>query len=239
MKFSSADESYLKQRRSYSEKSGPREMWSLIDQWPLYVGNANLGRYMAIADLLRSTLDVPGHVAEFGSWRGANLLFMAKLIKIYDACGSKVVHCFDSFEGLTTFAAEDGESTKEAHGSYAGNYAELVEMISLCGLRDDINIHKGLIQDTLPILLEQDGGMTFSFVYCDTDLFEPTELILHSLHERLAKGGLFVFDEWNYSNWPGEGIAANNFMKEHSDEYEMVHIRNARQPSMALRKIRL
>jgi hypothetical protein len=61
---------------------------------------------------------------------------------------------------------------------------------------------------------------------------------LNALHERLAKGGLFVFDEWNYSKWPGEGVAANNFMKDHSDDYEMIHIKNARQPSMALRKVR-
>ncbi len=238
MKFASADKRYLDQRRAYSEKSGSREMWSLIDHWPLYVGNSNLGRYMAISDLLRSTLDVPGHVAEFGSWRGANLLFMAKLMKIYDASGSKLIHCFDSFEGLTTFTQEDGESAQENHGSYAGSYEELVEMINLCDLQDDISIHKGLIQDTLPPLLKEDGGLAFSFVYCDTDLFEPTELILHSLHERLAKGGLFVFDEWNYSNWPGEGMAANDFMKNHSDYYEMLHVRNARQPSMAFRKIR-
>jgi SAM-dependent methyltransferase len=238
MKFAAEDKCYLEKRKEYSEKKGPKEMWSLIDHWPLYVGGSNLGRYLAISDLLRSTLDVPGHIAEFGSWKGSNLLFMAKLMKIYDPRGSKVIHCFESFEGLNTFAPEDGESADSTQGAYAGNYDELVSMIDLYDLQDDIKIHKGLIQNTLVPLLEKDKGMTFSFVYCDTDLFEPTELILNALHERLAKGGLFVFDEWNYSKWPGEGVAANNFMKDHSDDYEMIHIKNARQPSMALRKVR-
>lgn len=55
---------------------------------------------MAIADILRETLDVPGHVAEFGSWRGANLMLITKLPRIYDPHGSKQVHCFESFAGL-------------------------------------------------------------------------------------------------------------------------------------------
>ena len=238
MKFASEDKRYLEQRRAYSEKTGERELWSAIDHWPLYVGVSNLARYMAIWELLRSTLEIPGHVAEFGSWRGSNLLFMTKLLKIYDPMGSKVVQCFGRFEGLRTCSDEDGGSAKEAKGKYAGSYEELLKMIELYQLQDDLNVHKGLIQETLLPLLEGNPALTFSFVYCDTDLFEPTEIILQSLHERLSKGGLFVFDEWNDSRWPGESVAANAFMKSHSDDYEMVHVQNTRQPSMALRKIR-
>ena len=173
MKFAQMDEKYLSERRTVSEKYGPRELWSVIDQWPLYCGIANLGRFMAIADLLRSTLDIPGHVAEFSSWRGANVMFLTKLLKLYDPHGSKLVHCFDSFEGLETFTPEDGTAQAQA-GAYKGSLEELTDMIGVCELGDDIVIHQGLIQETLPALLTEDGGMTFSFVYCDTDLFEPT-----------------------------------------------------------------
>ena len=237
MKFANLDQKYLTERKAVGEKYGARELWSVIDHWPLYAGVSNLGRFMAISDLLRSTLGVPGHVAEFGSWRGANLMFMTKLLKLYDAHGSKVVHCFDSFEGLTTFVPEDGDA-ESTHGSYKGSLEELQDLIKVCDLQDDVEIHKGLIQDTLTPLLEGNAAMTFSFVYCDTDLFEPTELILKSMHDRLAKGGLFVFDQWNDARWPGEGKAANNFMKEFGDHYEMEHISGARQPSLALRKIK-
>ena len=51
---------------------------------------------MAIADLLKETLNVPGHVVEFGSWRGANLMLLAKLLSIYDPYGSKLIHCYCS-----------------------------------------------------------------------------------------------------------------------------------------------
>ena len=237
MKFQSTDRPYLEARRKLSEDWGPRELWSVADHWPLYCGIGNLGRFMAIADLLRATLDTPGHVAEFGSWRGANLLFMAKLLRLFDPHGSKVVHCFDSFEGLTTFTSKDGSAAAQQN-AYAGNLGELQEMIRLYELQDEVVIHRGLIQDTLPAALAHDAALTFSFVYCDTDLYEPTKVVLGGLHDRLAKGGLFVFDQWNDARWPGEGLAANEFMREHSDHYEPIGVRCARQPTLALKKIR-
>ena len=65
MKFAQEDKEYFERREAFSKKTGARELWSVIDQWPLYCGIANLGRYLAISDILRETLDVPGDIAEF------------------------------------------------------------------------------------------------------------------------------------------------------------------------------
>ena len=235
MKFKTVDERYLANRKKISEKYGPRELWSVIDHWPLYCGIGNLSRFLAIADILKETLSVPGHVAEFGSWRGANLMFMAKLLRIYDPLGSKLVHCFDSFEGLTEFAKQDNQKNP-LKGQYKGSLSELKDLIDLYEMQDEIVIHQGIIEKTLPTVLKEDGALTFSLVYCDTDLYESTKVILKNLHPRLAKGGIFVFDEWNYSNFPGEGIAVNEFIKEFADEYEVKHVKQARQPSLFIRK---
>lgn len=237
MKFKTLDERYLSQRRSFAEQCGPRDLWSVMDHWPLYVGLGNLSRFMAIGDVLRKTLDVPGHVVEFGSWRGANLMFMAKLLQIYDPHGSKQVHCFESFAGLETFSIQDGVAGESEGGTYRGNYEELMAMISLSDLVDDIVIHKGDIMHTLPTALDNEG-LSFSFVYCDTDLYAPSRLILDSLHPRLSKGGVFVMDEWNYDKWPGEAVAVREFLENHGDSYEMLNVRNARQPSLVLKKVR-
>lgn len=237
MKFAHEDKTYLDRRRAVSTETGPVELWSVIDHWPLYAGIANLARFVAIGDLLRSTLHVPGHVAEFGSWRGANLMYMAKLLRIFDPHGSKLCHCFDSFEGLTNFSAEDGSASKSA-GDYRGNLAELERMIGLYGLQDEIEIHVGLIEDTLPKLLKDNAALTFSFVYCDTDLYQSTHDILELVHPRIMTGGLIVFDEWNDERWQGEGVAANEFLAKHGDRYEACTVQSSRQPTLAIRKTR-
>lgn len=235
MKFETGDQRYLSMRREFSERVGPSELWSVIDHWPLYCGIANLGRFLAISDLMRTTLEVPGHVAEFGTWRGANLMFLTKLLRILDPHGCKVVHGFDSFEGLSRFSDQDGEAAAMA-GAYKGNYEELSELIALYELSDDIVLHRGLIEETLPALLEREPALIFSFVFCDTDLYESTRELLELLHPRLAKGGVFVFDQWNRADYPGEGVAVNEFLAVHGDSYAVAHVKHARQPTLYLRK---
>lgn len=237
VKFAEIDKEYFSKRKTYSEKFGKRELWEVADNWPLYCGIANLSRNLAISDLLRSTLDVPGHIAEFGSWRGTNVVFMAKLLRIFDPLGSKIVHCFESFEGLNKFSEEDNEDAKLEKGKYKGSYEELLDVISLYQLDDEIQINKGRIEDTLPKILTDNTSLTFSFIYCDVDLYDPTKLLIESLHDRLAKNGLMVFDEWNYEKFQGEGKAVNEFLKIHSSEYETKHVKHARQPSLVLKKI--
>lgn len=237
-KFKTADERYKKARAAFSEKSGPREIWNVIDHWPLYCGIQNLERYLANVELVKSILHVPGHIAEFGSWRGANLMLMAKTLRVLAPGNQKMLHCFDSFQGLTEFVKEDAGKDKDWKNTYKGSYEELKEMIELYEMQDEIVIHKGLIENTLTPLIKQHEYLSFSMVYCDTDLYSSTQLILKELHPRLVKGGIFVFDEWNYEVWPGEGVAANEFMKEHGSSYQAEQLPNVRSPSLILRKIR-
>jgi 3-O-methyltransferase len=90
----------------------------------------------------------------------------------------------------------------------------------------------------LPAALKADESLSFSFAYCDTDLYTPTHAVLNNLHPRLSKGGLFVLDEWNEARWPGETVAVREFLEIQGGEYELHHIRNSRSPSLVLKKIR-
>jgi hypothetical protein len=235
LKFAQIDRKYLTERASISKKYGPRELWSIIDHWPLYCGLSNLARFVAILEIVRRSLPVPGHIAELGSWRGANLLFIAKLMRIFDPNGSKEVHCFDSFEGLQTFSEKDC-SDDGKRGTYLGNYDELLDMISLYDMKDEIVIHKGFVNDTLPKLFETRTELSFSLVYLDMDLYEPTIEALNRFHPRLSKGGILIFDEWNTENYPGETLAVREFLDVHGGCYRMEHVQHTRQPSLMLVK---
>lgn len=231
------DRIYLDARKGFSAKIGQRELFSVIDHWPLYVGTGNLGRFLAIYEVLKRQLPVAGDIAEFGSWRGANLMFMTKALHFLDPHCAKRVHCFDNFEGLPEFSAADGDPVDRV-GKYCGSLEELQASIDLYGFTDTIVIHQGLIEDTLPAHLEADRGSTFSLIYFDADLYEPAVSVLTHAHERLARDGVFVFDEWNSENWPGEGLAVREFMDVHGSDYAMETVSGTRQPSLILRKLR-
>jgi len=231
-----ADRLYKEKRTELVKRLAPRELWEIADHWPLYSGVGNLARQIAISDLVRASIDVPGHVAEFGVWRGATTMLTSKLLRIFDPMGAKVVHAFDSFEGLGAFSAPDGHATEKA-GHYRGSLEELRAFIELYDLDDTVDLHVGLIEQTLPELLEARPELGFSLVYCDTDLYASTGVILDALHPRLSKGGVFVLDEWNHPQYPGESVAVAEFMARHGASYEPVAPRATRQPSLVLRKI--
>jgi hypothetical protein len=236
LKFTRTDARYLAGRKVVSEQYGSRELWSVIDHWPLYAGIANIARALAVYEILKRQATVPGDLAEFGSWRGANLMFMAKVMNILEPMCGKQVHCFESFEGLTEFRPEDLPNER-ARGIYKGSMAELQDLIELYELQGTIRIHKGLIEEQLPAFLKAYPGTTLSLVYFDADLYSAAIMVLRGCHDRLAKGGVFVLDEWNYPNWPGEGTAVREFMADYGDQYEMEHVPHTRSPTLILRKI--
>lgn len=240
MKFKNSSIRYKSERAAISEKLGPREIWSVIDHYPLYCGVQTLARFVAPQEALKSTLMVPGHVAEFGCFRGGSLMLFAKLLRIWDPNATKEVHGFDSFEGLTEFSEHDVHDEEGGYvhsGQFKGELSELQEMIRLEQMEDEVELHVGYIEDTLPAYLESQPAANFSLVLCDTDLYQSTRLVLDQMHPRLMKGGVFILDEWNFEVWPGEGIAANEFLAEHHHEYAVEHVPQTRQPTLILRKL--
>jgi hypothetical protein len=103
-------------------------------------------------------------------------------------------------------------------------------------MKDEIVIHKGFVNDTLPKLLEVRTELSFSLVYFDMDLYEPTIEALNQFHPRLAKGGILVFDEWNTEKFPGETLAVREFLDVHGDCYRTEQVQHTRQPSLTLIK---
>ncbi len=234
-KRSLADTLYLDDRKAFSRKIGPQELWSVIDHWPLYAGAQNMARYFAIYEALKNTPSTPGHVAEFGTWRGSTTMFMAKMMSHYWPNIHRRFLCFDTFDGLPAGSSADG--SHNAHGGgYVGSLERFQDMIRLYDLEHVIEIHQGLIEKTLPKALK-DESLQFSFVFCDADLYEPTKCALDLCHDRLVPGGCFVFDEWARPEWPGETKAVHEFLNAHPREYQELTLSSSRQPSLLLRKI--
>ena len=236
MKFQETDNRYFARRADFAQSNSAPQMWDLIDHWPLYVGKVNLARNLAITDLFRSTLTIPGDVVEFGCWKGSTTLLLAKLLAIYDPNGPKMVHVFDSFEGLTQFHDADADAVGQL-GHYQGSRQHLESSAKLADIHEMLAIHEGNIELTLPIFAQKHHQTKFSFIYCDTDLYNATTAILDNMWRLLSIGGIMVFDQWNMEEFPGEGIAVNEFLELIPGAYEMIKPPNTRQPTLALRRV--
>jgi hypothetical protein len=232
---SSEDHRYFHLRKYFSERVGPQELWSVIDQWPLYVGMQNLARFMQIYETVKNSGSEPGHVAEFGTWHGASTMLMAKALRITQPLVKRHFHCFDTFEGLPPGSSADGDHN-EFGGSYVGDLERFRTMIDLYDLGDVIHVHKGRIEETLPEALK-DESLYFNFVLIDCDLYEPTKVALDLCHDRLMLGGCIAFDEWGDPAWPGETKAAMEFLSRNDGKYRESIMFHTGRPSLLLRKL--
>lgn len=232
-KFMSEDAKYFEDRNLFAERFHMGDnFWEIADNWQLFSGYVNIGRSLAIYELLKQVIDLPGHIIELGTWNGANLMFMAKVVHLIKPNSLIELYGFDSFEGLQKFQDRDCMAV-EFVNSYKGNEEMLREVISLYGFNDYVNLIKGNIEDTLPAFLEDRPELMLSFVYLDTDLYSSTKIGIELLWDRLLKGGIMVFDEYNIQNWPGETAALVETL---GDKHRLNTINFTRQPTAYLVK---
>ena len=228
---------YLARRKNFADEIGHPDLWHFVDHFGLYAGTQTVATYLTVHELVKATLNVPGHVMEFGSHHGAKLMFMAKLLQLYSSNSIKKVFGFDSFEGLRTFAAMDGERSKEMEGNYTGNEGVLRKSIELFGYKEWVHLVKGDARVTIPAFSEAFPHVMVSLAYIDFDLYEPCQAALNFLGPRIATGGIIAFDEAMTDFFPGEGIALLEFLEEQAQSrFEMKVSPIALQPTIWLVK---
>lgn len=235
LKFSKADLTYLENRKKTAEELGMENLWEIADQFGLYSGVQTIATRLAVYEILKLTVSIPGNIVEFGSWKGSNLLFMAKVLNILQPNTLKKVLCFESFEGLQSFDEKDQVDINQLRGKYKGDENILRKMITLFEMDDWVEIIKGDALKTIDVFENNNPHMIFSLAYIDFDLYAPVKKALDFLEKRMSRGGIIVFDEGNSDNWKGEGIAMNEFLEKNRD-YKMKTINFARQPTLYLVK---
>jgi hypothetical protein len=156
--------------------------------------------------------DVPGEIAEFGTFTGRSASAIAAAISDWDRSkpsadgqhnNQKVLMLFDSFEGLPESESEiDRDSPHVKSGVWGPG---LCQLLSMDGLRavceqfidaDRVMLFKGWFKDTVPKIKP---GTKFAMLHVDCDLYQSTidclEFIL--ANGMLSEGAAVFFDDWN------------------------------------------
>jgi O-methyltransferase len=158
-------------------------------------------RAATVYRVLSSVFDLVGDIAECGVYEGVTTGGMARLAAF--AAPAKVVHAFDSFEGLPPTITDEERGLAEGNGLHPGAYAaEARATRRRLSRLANVEVHPGRFEDTFPA-----SDRPLCFVHSDSDLLESTVLTIKLAARCLVPGGVVLFDDFGNPRFPGVELA--------------------------------
>lgn len=196
----------------------------ILQAFPIYARRVHLKRFLAHYTLFQKVIDLPGDIVELGVYRGVSLMSWANFLEIH-CMGDRQrkVWGFDSFDGLSRLAPEDGApaiGVGKMEGGYTADAAVLEEAIAIFDAdrfipyKPRVQLVKGDIVETVPQWVKDNPGVRISLLHFDCDLYKPTKTALRALWPLMVPGGIVAFDEYAIAPWEGETRALEEFFEQ-------------------------
>lgn len=201
-------------------------------QWHVELSEAWSAQFYYFQQLFDKIKNIPGDVVECGVGQGISFHMLAVLIKNYDRQKSALLG-LDSFEGWPAPSTYDDSPRHPQEGEWAVPEEQVVSYLLRSTARNllpDLNMWlvKGFLKDSLPNWPQN----PIAFIHLDVDLYEGYRDGLDYLSPYVVKGGIIALDEYKefpltsgydgkIEKWPGCTKAVDDFLAEHSDEWDM------------------
>ncbi|WP_144634484.1 class I SAM-dependent methyltransferase [Bordetella genomosp. 13] len=184
----------------------------------LFLRGSLLARLLAITDIYKQILDIPGAIFDIGTWRGQTAVLCENLRAIYEPLHfNRRIVCFDTFEGYKGFSDKDKATELHGEGTYSlsgHDYAQwLREMLVLhekSNAMGHVNgKHKVIAGDcrqTIPQFFSDSPGELVSLAFFDVSAYTPTLEAFEQVWARMPSGGIVAFWQLTRDVIPAEGM---------------------------------
>lgn len=193
--------------------------------FPRFVPRPAQANYLFKWELFKQVIDVQGSIVELGVLLGSGLFAFANFSAITEPYNyQRKVIGFDTFEGFPSLSDADNQTGQQTAQRKVGGFwvsethydelqasAKVYDDNRYLSQKEKIELVRGDVCVTIPEYIEKNPHLLISLLYLDLDLYEPTQVALKSLYDRVVPGGIVAFDEVNDPRWPGETTAVREF----------------------------
>lgn len=209
----------------------PRDFYTEVQKTSFHLRLDYTARRLALYELYKKTVDLPGSVVELGIRHGASFYYLAQMIEMFNYGMRPPAHCnrhlygFDTLEGFPAISEKD-RSKHEWSEMKVGGVTTNKELVlkeveefrkNRTRIPERLHLVVGDAMDTLPKFVKDNPGLKISFLYFDFDLYEPTLLGLKLLYPLVVPGGVIIFDEYGFIDFPGETHAVDEYFTGRND----------------------
>lgn len=173
------------------------------------VYRGSLDRYLYFLDQLEKVKSIDGDIVECGVSIGHGALLFLLMSEYLGV--ERTYYGFDSFMGFPDPVHEDGVTPIKGKGFWASPTDTVLRVlkdgrIPDHTIRERVRLVKGLFGETLPAYRGK-----IALLHLDCDLYESYRVSLGILYDKVAKGGIIMFDEYSDQRWPGARKAIDEF----------------------------
>jgi hypothetical protein len=207
--------------------------WDAENIWYQEAPVSRLAKALAQYDVYRSIVQLPGDVAEFGTFKGASLVRLATYREVLESTHARVVYGFDTF-GEMPEGDGSGDADVAQRFSDQGTCLSLAETGELMRRKgfENVELVAGDILETLPRFLDERPALRLALVNVDVLLKPVTAEVIRRCAGRLVPGGVMMLDD--YGKAAGATEAAEEFLAA-SPEYELRRAPTSYQPALLVR----
>lgn len=184
----------------------------------LFLRGSLLARIIAIEEIYRQIVDLPGCIFDVGTWRGQTAVLCENFRAIFEPLHlNRRIICFDTFDGYAGFGEKDKPTALHDNGTYGvggQNYRSLLqELLTLhekCNAMGEVNFGKhsviaGDCMETIPAFFNEFPNEFVALAFFDVNAYEPTKHSFEVIWEKLVPGGIAAFWQLTRSTIPAEG----------------------------------
>lgn len=196
-----------------------------------------ISKILAQYELFKMTLDLPGAIVECGVFKGLSLIRLAAFRELLCNPYAKSIIGFDAFGKFpeTGFEADKAkrEYFVETSGAEGIGAEQLMQVLKEKSLDRGVQLIAGDITQTVPDYVKAHPELKISFLNLDTDIYEPSKVILDHLYPRVVRGGVVMLDD--YGNWAGETKAIDDYFAD--KDVEIKKFQFSMTPSYVIKKL--
>ncbi len=175
-----------------------------------------MGKLIAHYELYKKIISIPGHILEFGVFKGNSLLRFGTFRNLCESPYSRKIIGFDIFGKFPETEFEPDKKYLQKFIDNAGENSisvpELTQVFSHKGI-ENFELVQGNILETAPKYKADHPHLKIALLHIDTDVYEPAVTILEHFYPMMTRGGIIVLDD--YGTFPGETKAVDEFLQKH------------------------
>ena len=220
---------------NYSLKNkSKKEIWEAENIFYLKSDFSRISKFIYHFEIYKKILELPGHVLEFGVFKGASFSKFLSFRKILENENSRKIIGFDDFGKFTTKGKKEDKifAKKFIKDVGFGIKKNELENILINNKHSNFELIEGDVVKTLPVFLKKNKHMKIALLHLDLDIFRPTLFVLDKLFNKVVKGGIVLLDD--YAEISGATEAVDKFL--HKKNYKIEKLKYYKRPSFIIKK---